>query len=37
VSWTPLMILILALGVYPKLVFGVQDAAVSTLMSFVTG
>jgi NADH-quinone oxidoreductase subunit M len=23
-------------GVYPKLVFGVQDAAVSNLMSFVT-
>jgi NADH-quinone oxidoreductase subunit M len=37
VSWMPLLILILALGVYPKLVFGVQDAAVSTLMRFVTG
>jgi NADH-quinone oxidoreductase subunit M len=37
ISWTPLLVLILALGVYPKLVFGVQDAAVSTLMSFVTG
>ena len=37
VSWVPLLILILALGIFPRLVFGVQDAAVTTLMSFVTG
>ena len=37
VSWVPLLLLILALGVFPRLVFGVQDAAVTSLMSFVTG
>ncbi|MFA9432707.1 NuoM family protein [Egicoccus sp. AB-alg2] len=37
VSWLPLLILILALGVYPRLVFGVQDAAVSNLMGWVLG
>jgi NADH-quinone oxidoreductase subunit M len=37
VSWAPLLVLILALGVYPKLLFGVQDAAVTNLMRFVTG
>ena len=35
VSWVPLLALILALGVYPRLVFGVQDAAVTNLMSWV--
>jgi NADH-quinone oxidoreductase subunit M len=37
ISWAPLLVLILALGVYPKLLFGVQDAAVTNLMRFVTG
>ena len=37
VSWAPLLVLILALGVYPRLLFGVQDAAVTAVMRFVTG
>jgi len=37
VSWAPLLVLILALGVYPRIVFGVQDAAVAALMAFVGG
>jgi NADH-quinone oxidoreductase subunit M len=37
VSWTPLLVLILALGVYPRLLFGVQNAAVANLMSVFTG
>ncbi|MCC5948777.1 MAG: NADH-quinone oxidoreductase subunit M [Nitriliruptoraceae bacterium] len=35
VSWTPLLILILALGVYPRLLFGVQNDAVANLVSFL--
>jgi NADH-quinone oxidoreductase subunit M len=37
VSWAPLLVLILALGVYPRLVFGVQDAAVTNLVGFLGG
>jgi NADH-quinone oxidoreductase subunit M len=37
VSWTPLLVLILGLGVYPRLLFGVQDAAVSNIMRTVLG
>jgi NADH-quinone oxidoreductase subunit M len=37
VSWTPLLVLVLALGVFPRLIFGVQDGAVAALMSTVTG
>jgi NADH-quinone oxidoreductase subunit M len=37
VAWTPLLILIIALGLFPRLVFGVQDAAVASLMSTVLG
>jgi NADH-quinone oxidoreductase subunit M len=37
VSWTPLLILVLALGLFPRILFGVQDGAVATLMSYVTG
>ncbi len=37
VAWVPLLVLILALGIFPWLVFGVQDAAVTELMSFVGG
>ena len=37
VSWVPLLIIILAMGIFPRLVFGVQDAAVKVLMSFVAG
>jgi NADH-quinone oxidoreductase subunit M len=35
VSWTPLLILIIALGLFPVLIFGVQDAAVTNLMSYL--
>ena len=37
VSWVPLLVLILALGVFPVLVFGVQDAAVANLMGYLGG
>lgn len=37
VSWAPLLLLIIALGIFPVLVFGVQDAAVSTLMGYLGG
>jgi len=35
VSWLPLLALILVLGVYPRLVFGVTDEAVGGLMSLL--
>ncbi len=35
VSWLPLLVLILVLGVYPRLVFGVTDEAVSGLMGLL--
>jgi NADH-quinone oxidoreductase subunit M len=37
VSWTPLLLLILILGIFPVLVFGVQDAAVTNLMGYLGG
>jgi NADH-quinone oxidoreductase subunit M len=37
VSWTPLLVLILLLGIFPVLVFGVQDAAVTNLMGYLGG
>jgi NADH-quinone oxidoreductase subunit M len=37
VAWTPLLILILALGVFPRLLFGVQDDAVSTIVRAIGG
>ena len=37
VSWTPLLLLILALGIFPRLIFGVQDAAVSQIIGFLGG
>ena len=37
VSWTPLLVLILALGIFPVLIFGVQDAAVANLMGYLGG
>ncbi len=37
VSWTPLFVLILALGVYPRLLFGVQNDAVTNLVAFLGG
>jgi NADH-quinone oxidoreductase subunit M len=37
VSWTPLLLLILLLGIFPVLVFGVQDAAVTNLMGYLGG
>jgi NADH-quinone oxidoreductase subunit M len=35
VSWTPLLVLILALGLFPRLVFGVSQEAVSGIMAFL--
>jgi NADH-quinone oxidoreductase subunit M len=35
VSWLPLLVLTLVLGLYPKLVFGVTDEAVGGLMSLL--
>ncbi|MDQ3210970.1 MAG: NADH-quinone oxidoreductase subunit M [Actinomycetota bacterium] len=37
VSWLPLLVLIIVLGVYPRLVFGVTDEAVGGLMSLLGG
>ncbi len=37
VSWTPLLVLVLALGIFPRLIFGVQDDAVSLLVRTITG
>jgi NADH-quinone oxidoreductase subunit M len=37
VAWTPLLILVIGLGLFPRLVFGVQDAAVAGLMSVFAG
>jgi NADH-quinone oxidoreductase subunit M len=37
ISWTPLLVLVLALGIFPRLIFGVQDGAVAALMQTVTG
>ena len=36
-SWMPLLVLILALGIFPVLVFGVQDGAVANLMGYLGG
>ncbi len=36
VSWTPLLVLILAMGVAPVIIFGVQEAAVGNLVSYLT-
>jgi NADH-quinone oxidoreductase subunit M len=35
VAWVPLLIGILALGLFPRLIFGVTDNAVHGLMSFL--
>jgi NADH-quinone oxidoreductase subunit M len=37
VSWTPLLALILVLGLYPRLVFGMTDEPVAALMSLFGG
>jgi NADH-quinone oxidoreductase subunit M len=37
IAWTPLLVLILALGVFPRLIFGVQDAAVTVLLRSMGG
>ena len=37
VSWLPLLVLILVLGVYPKIVFGITDEAVGGLMRLMGG
>jgi NADH-quinone oxidoreductase subunit M len=37
VSWVPLLVAIVALGVFPRLVFGVTDGAVHGLMHLLGG
>lgn len=37
VSWAPLLVLILALGLFPRLVFGMTDEAVRGLTSLLVG
>jgi NADH-quinone oxidoreductase subunit M len=37
VSWLPLLVAILALGLFPRLVFGVTDNAVAGLLRLVAG
>jgi NADH-quinone oxidoreductase subunit M len=37
VAWTPLLILIVVLGVYPTLLFGITDAAVGTALAALGG
>jgi NADH-quinone oxidoreductase subunit M len=37
VSWVPLLIFVVALGVFPRLVFGVSDGAVQSLMHLFGG
>ncbi|MEP7056055.1 MAG: NADH-quinone oxidoreductase subunit M, partial [Actinomycetota bacterium] len=32
-AWTPLLVLILALGVYPRFIFGVTDTAMKTVLA----
>jgi NADH-quinone oxidoreductase subunit M len=34
-SWTPLLVLILALGLFPRLIFGISQEAVSGIMAFL--
>ena len=37
VSWVPLLVIIGAMGVFPRIVFGVQEDAVRSLMGFIGG
>jgi NADH-quinone oxidoreductase subunit M len=37
VSWLPLLVLIVALGVFPRLVFGMSDDAVRGVLSLLGG
>jgi NADH-quinone oxidoreductase subunit M len=37
IAWSPLLVLVLALGIFPRLVFGVQDAAVTVLLRSMGG
>ena len=32
-SWTPLLVLILALGLFPRLIFGISQEAVNGIMA----
>ncbi len=34
IAWTPLLIIILVMGVFPRIIFGVQQGAVETLVGF---
>jgi NADH-quinone oxidoreductase subunit M len=36
-SWTPLLVLILAFGLFPRLIFGISQEAVSGIMAFLGG
>jgi NADH:ubiquinone oxidoreductase subunit 4 (subunit M) len=37
VAWTPLLILIVALGVYPNMLFGIMDESVRSTLSVFGG
>ena len=37
VSWIPLLLIIFAMGVFPRLIFGVQEDAVRSLVGFLGG
>jgi NADH-quinone oxidoreductase subunit M len=37
ISWVPLLVLILVLGLYPRLVFGMTDEAVAGVLNNLTG
>jgi len=36
-AWAPLLVLILAAGIYPKLLLGVTDGAVQALVGLIDG
>jgi NADH:ubiquinone oxidoreductase subunit 4 (subunit M) len=36
-SWTPLLVLILALGLFPRLIFGISEEAVNGITAFLGG
>jgi NADH:ubiquinone oxidoreductase subunit 4 (subunit M) len=37
VSWVPLLIFVVALGIFPKIIFGVTDAPVNALTHLFGG
>ncbi|HYY07799.1 MAG TPA: NADH-quinone oxidoreductase subunit M, partial [Actinomycetota bacterium] len=36
-SWAPLLVLILALGLFPRLIFGISNDAVGSVLGALTG